>query len=271
VTAVARDANSLPEMPGMRVVIADLASDYSLSLSNVGKIDSVVHLAQAGGWNAFPTNAGAIASVAVAATTCLAEFAVAHGAKSFVLASSGGIYGPSQTPILETAPIKAASELGFYLSAKAAAETLVEFFAPHIAVHKLRYFFIYGPGQRDEFLIARMLRSVQEGLPIRLAQGTGPRLNPIHVEDASYATISAIRCAVPVTANIAGPDIVNLSTIVDRLGTLLGRRPNLQPNSDAPQDYVADATIMSRHLHVARIGLETGLAMICNPKCKPEW
>jgi nucleoside-diphosphate-sugar epimerase len=260
VTALARKPDSLPKIPGLRIVYADLSSDFFPDLENIGTVDGVLHLAQAGGWSEFPVNAGKIAAVAVASTSRLAEYAVAQGAKTFVLASSGGIYGPSPVPIPETAPIRPATELGFYLSAKAAAETLSDFFTPYMTVHKLRYFFMYGKGQRDEFLIARMLRSVRDGTPIRLAQGTGPRLNPVYVEDAANATVAALDCTSPVTANIAGPDVSNLATIVDNLGRLVGRTPVCEPTTDLPQDYVADTSVMSHQLWVARIGLAIGLS-----------
>lgn len=259
VTALAREPASLPSHPGLRAVHADLGGDFSREIRTVGAVDGVVHLAQAGGWNAFPANAGSIAAVSVAATSRLAEYAVEQNAESFVLASSGGIYGPSAEPIQETAPIRPATELGFYLSAKAAAETLLDFFAPNLIVHKLRYFFIYGPGQRDEFLIARLLQNVRNGVPIHLARGVGPSLNPIHVEDAARATLAVLNCASPTTVNIAGPDVANLATIVGQLGQLVGREPMCEARPEAPQDYVADTRVMSDHLGVSAIDLKLGL------------
>ena len=58
VTALVRDARRFPEGPGLRVVAADLETDFSTSLTGIGSADAVVHLAQSGGWNAFPVNAG---------------------------------------------------------------------------------------------------------------------------------------------------------------------------------------------------------------------
>jgi nucleoside-diphosphate-sugar epimerase len=126
-----------------------------------------------------------VAGVAIAATAHLAEAAVSAGAKTFVYASSGGIYGPSERPIRESDPIRPAAELGFYLAAKAAAEQLLGYFSPHLTVHILRPFFVYGPGQGETFLLPRLIRSVRTGTPIRVDGGRGTILNPVYCEDAA--------------------------------------------------------------------------------------
>lgn len=264
VTVLVRAGSRLPESPGLRVLHADLETDFQSVLSGAGRCDGVVHLAQAGKWNAFPVNAGKIAAVSLAATARLAEYAVKSGAKTFLLASSGGIYGPSSVPIREEAPIRPAGELGFYLATKAAAETLVEFFAPHLTVHRLRYFFIYGDGQRDEFLMARMIRFVRDGAPIRLAGGRGPLLNPIHVGDAARATLACLKRENALTANIAGPEIADLASITRSIGRIVGRAPHFETGEGTPEDYVADTSLMREELCAAEINLSAGLTMACN-------
>lgn len=260
VTALVRHVGQLPEHACLYPVAADLAGDFSASLARIGNCDDVVHLAQTSGWSAFPAKAGMLASVAVAATTRLAEHAAATGARRFVLASSGGIYGPSTRPICEDEPYQPSAELGFYLASKVAAEMLVAYFSPYLTVHRLRYFFIYGPGQREEFLIPRMVRSVRCGTPVRLARGRGPRLNPIYVEDAARATVACLRLETPLVANIAGPEVANLAAIVETIGRIVACTPVCEAFDADPQDYVAETTVMDGVLGKAVMPLAAGLA-----------
>ena len=55
----------------------------------------------------------------------------------------------------------------------------------------LRFFFVYGPGQSNEMLIPRLVKSVREGQPIALDGLDGLRINPVYVEDAVRAVVSA--------------------------------------------------------------------------------
>jgi UDP-glucose 4-epimerase len=259
VIAVARP-RGVARLPGrVATVEVDLARPEVTELATLGPFDAVIHLAQAAGWHDFPRNAGQVAAVSLTATAYLAELAVSVGAKVFVLASSGGIYGPSPIPILETAPIRPAQELGFYLAAKAAAEQLLGFFSPQLTVHILRPFFVYGPSQVQSFLVPRLIHSVRYGTPIRVNGGRGARVNPIHVDDAANAFVAALDLSTPLVANIAGPNIVNVREIADLAAMHLGKSARFQIIDSQPDDFVADTTVMSARLGKAAIEFGAGL------------
>lgn len=238
----------------------DLAQASAKSLATLGPLQAVIHLAQAPGWHDFPKHAGQVAALSVAATAHLAEAAVEVGADTFVLASSGGIYGPSDHPIAETTPIKPAADLGFYLATKAAAEQMLQYFEKHLRIHILRPFFVYGAGQNETFLMPRLVRSIRDGLPIRLEGGTGPLINPIHVEDAAAAFTAALDLPQPLVSNIAGPEIVSIREIADLLAALLGRAPIFSSTDGKPGNFVADTTRMVTQLGPAPTGVKSGLA-----------
>lgn len=245
----------------------DLSCLAPTSLNVLGKFDGVVHLAQGSGWHDFPRAAGMIASIGIAATAHLAECAVAAGAKTFVFASSGGIYGPSDRPIVETDPIRPAAELGFYLAAKASAEQLLAYFSPHITVHILRPFFVYGRGQTDQFLLPRIAKSVGNGTPIRINAGRGPLLNPLHADDAAECFRQAIRCDQPVVANLGGPDVVSLRSVAEMIGRNIGKTPSFDIVPEEPQDFVADISIMSHALVAPKVSIDLGIAELQEPAC----
>ncbi|UGY16070.1 NAD-dependent epimerase/dehydratase family protein [Bradyrhizobium septentrionale] len=264
VTALIRPGAPLAGDTNARTVEADLSGDFSPDLQQVGRVDAIIHLAQAGGWKDFPRQTGAIAAVSIAAAARLAEYGVSHGARQFILASSGGIYGPSAQALTEDAPIRPTSELGFYLQAKASAETLLQCFEPHLVVSRLRYFFIYGPGQSEDFLIARISRSIARGESIRLGEACGPRLNPIYVDDAARATMAALDLKESCAINVAGPEIASLREIAELIANVSNHRVAIEPVDKSPDHYVGATDRMVKLLGSPTIGLKDGISRVCH-------
>lgn len=256
--------------PGSRGLLADSMTAFELDLatctqadlSALGHFDGVIHLAQAPGWHNFPAGAGDIAAVALASTARLAEAAVTAGAKWFVLASSGGIYGSSTRPITEDAAQRGGNTLGFYLAAKASAERLLGFFSPHLRVIILRPFFVYGPGQSDTFLIPRLVASVRAGRPIILDGGRGPKLNPVWHEDAARAFVGAGKLPQAEILNLAGPETLTLREIAMEIGSALGCVPVFRETKADPADYMADTQRLATCLGLPPTGMRAGIAQL---------
>lgn len=254
------------QVTGAQVVRLDLAGDLGPMLDQIAAPDAIVHLAQEPGWHGFPVNSARIVQVASGATAQLLEYAARAGVGRFVYASSGGIYGPSEGPISESAPINPTGDIGYYLAAKAAGDMLVRAFRPApFTTAVLRYFFVYGPGQRTDFLVPRLFNSVQTGASVTLAQGRGPKLNPVFVSDAAEATIAALDQAGDTVVNIGGPDTWMLRDMVQFMGGLVGLAPVLVETDECVRDFMAD-TSAAHALHVPRVGLEEGLRAVFESK-----
>ena len=195
-------------------------------------VDGVVHLAQSRRFRAFPEGARDVFGVNVESTAALLDWCVRRGIRRFVLASSGGIYGHGRDPFTEEYPVGSAGPLGYYLASKHCAELLSESYTDHMTVIILRLFFVYGPGQRPDMLIPRLVRSVAEGGLITLDGEDGLRTNPVHVADA----VSAIRHALDLEQshkiNVAGPDALSLRQIADSIGARLGELQHRAEKSD---------------------------------------
>jgi UDP-glucose 4-epimerase len=249
-------------VPGAQPAGIDLSANTGQAFAAVGAFDAAVHLAQAQGWRGFPAQAGLITAVNISAASAFAEAACQAGARTFVYASSGGIHGPSPSPITESAPVRPAGELGFYLAAKAAAETLLGHFTPHITLHILRPFFVYGPGQAEAFLVPRLVKAIRSGTPIPIAGQDGTRLNPVYVEDAAAAFVAALDAGEPVTANVAGPEIVSIREIVEAIAARLGRPARFEFLDRAADQYVADTSVMNQRLYQPTIRLGMGLEQL---------
>jgi len=238
--------------------------DFARGTPPVGlprRIDSVIHLAQATDYRDFPNGASQIYDVSAHATQQLLDWAYRVGARRFIFASTGGLYAPSSEALTETSPLAIAEDpLAFYLSAKRIGEMLAERYARVMTIVILRFFFVYGPGQRPNMLFPRLIASIQAGKPILLQGREGTRMNPIYVEDAARAIVPCLELTESATINIAGPEVVSMSAISGHIGEALGRRPAFTGDpAAAPSNLIGDIERMRARLGAPLIPPREGI------------
>ena len=253
-------SRSAQDAAGAQSIPLDLSGEIDVS-QLPAKVDSVVYLAQSSRFREFPEAVDDIFGVNVARPVALLDYARRAGASNFVYASTGGVYGSADLPLAENSPAPAPSQrLGFYPATKRAAEILAEAWSPYMNVAILRYFFIYGAGQKSDMLVPRLVDSVIEGRPVTLQGEDGLSLNPIHVSDAARATAAAVGLDRSLTANIAGPEVTSLRGMCDIIGRKLGREPVYQFQADRkPASLIADISIMRQSLHDPSVRFERGV------------
>ena len=85
-------------------------------------------------------------------------------------ASSGGIYGGKSGEIFSEDDLLAVDNpLGFYLSGKLCSEIIFQNYMHYFETAViLRPFFIYGPDQKKDMFIPRLIQSIQKETPIFL-------------------------------------------------------------------------------------------------------
>lgn len=244
---------------GITYLEADLSQKITLSKSDIGAIDTVFHLAQADGHGDFIGSASNIVSVTLNSLCQLAELSCSLGVKKFILASSGGIYGGGEQTFTEESPITFSDSLSFYLATKAAAEYLLKYFNKYFDISMLRYFFIYGPNQKSEMLIPRMLDAIMKDKEITLSTEQGPLLNPIYVDDAAKATMACMKTEKFPIINIAGDEIISLRKICEMIGSLIGKEPTFSIQNGSVKNFIGNNTLMRQTLHVPETLLMMGL------------
>ena len=156
------------------------------------EVDTIVYLAQSDHFRDFPDKSQDIFAVNAASVLQMLDYARESGVKRFIYASSGGVYGSSQDVLIENTSLSINNKLGFYLSTKICAEALLENYIPYMSIIILRFFFVYGFGQRKDMLIPRLVDSVRQGEPIHLQGKEGFKLNPIYVVDAVHSIKKAL-------------------------------------------------------------------------------
>jgi nucleoside-diphosphate-sugar epimerase len=229
-------------------------------------IDTIVHLAQERDYRAFPEKASPVFAINTASTLQLLDWGRSAHVQRFVLASTGGLYAPSPTPVTEKSLVAISEEsLAFYFRTKQSAELIAKGFQKLMTIAILRFFFVYGSGQAPTMLLPRLIASVREGRPIHLVGKDGLAFNPIHASDAGAAVVAATSLEDHLLANVAGPETVTLRALGQQIGEIVGRQVQFEgPVDTASPAMVADIDLMRRKLRAPSVGIAEGLAETIN-------
>ena len=246
VWAVTRHAPAASSTDGVTWVKADLTSpDFVTTLPAAA--DVAIHLAQSPRYAEFPEGARDMFDVNVASTARLLEWARRSSVRQLILASSGAVVLPGH-------------ERSFYAASKKSAELIAQSYADLFSVLVLRPFFIYGPGQRSTMLVPRLIGMVQSGREVRLTGPDGSRLNPIHVDDAVAAIVSAVTRQVSGTINLAGPQVVTIREMSEAIGRHLGITPRFAAADGEPADLTGDITMLREQLIAPQRTFDPGVS-----------
>lgn len=263
VYCISRREDSRASHPNIQWIQQDLSKkiDYSIFPE---KIDSIVHLAQSRHYREFPEKVLDIFDVNDCSTLQLLDYGRKVGIRSFVFASTGGVYAPTSGPMREDSPL---NPQGFYPLSKYIAERLVQSYAPYFSTSILRLFFIYGEGQAN-MLIPNLIHSVKDGRPVILNSETGIKITPTYVSDVVKAIGEAIKLEGHEIINVSGEEVVSIAEIARTIGEMLTIQPKYEytPNPNS-MDFIVDNRKMKNLLGIVpevpfREGLERTIRSI---------
>jgi len=206
----------MPFGSGVSVIYMDLARELDLS-ALPEKIDAIIHTAMSHG--TFPASARESFAVTVSCTQQLLDYGIRSGARQFVLASTGDVYGRRLAPCRETDPPRPDS---FYGATKYSAELLVRAYSEFLVPTVLRIFHAYGPGQSEK-LVAYLSKQIASHEAIQLHQGHRPYLTPTYIDDVCLAFERALETSYSGVLNVAGDTVISVKGIAELIAELLGR------------------------------------------------
>ncbi len=245
---------SPPPLPGVRWHEADLADGAGVAdlLCELAP-ERLVHLAwcmEHGHYWRAPENVAWVEW-----SLNLVRAFVRHGGRRLLVLGTCAEYGWSSAtePLRESrSPIAPAT---LYGAAKDALRRVAGAYAEQEGVELAwaRPFFLYGPRERPERLVASTVRSLSAGEPV--STGAGARVRDfLHVQDAAGALAALLDSPVTGAVNVASGVGVRVDEVVEHLAWLLGRpelvrRETLPDRPGEPPLLVAD---------VARLREEVG-------------
>jgi len=262
VTALVRQ---LPLNPyhGVEYIELDLAAEWDTSVLPEN-CDVVIHLAQSNNYKDFPGSALEVYNVNLSSTLKLLDYGRRANISRFILASTGGLYPQNRLPLNEQSELFALDKLTHYLGTKLSAEIFARNYLPYFDVDMLRIFFMYGPGQKINMLVPRLITSILDGKPVLLPGGNGIALNPIYVSDVATVIKSRIASQGSAVLNVSGQEVVTIKELANRIGAYLGKDPVFE--IDKPQlDLVSESKLCLEMLSGQTVSLDNGLA------CTIDW
>jgi UDP-glucuronate 4-epimerase len=235
---------------GLPVERLDLVED-ELDLSGV---EGVFHLAGQPGVSSFGDVFPLYVRRNVVASQRLFE-AVAKAGARLVFASSSSVYGDAESyPTPEDTRPRPISPYGI---TKLACEHLLAAYARELGLEgiALRYFTIYGPRQRPDMALSKMIACLVEQRPFELHGDGSQSRSFTYVDDTVDATILAMERAQPgAVLNVGGGAEVSMRDVIETLESVSGRQLEIVRGPRRLGDQTRTAA------NTKRIGEQTGWA-----------
>lgn len=199
-----------------------------------GKYDTVVHLAARAGVRPSIENPKGYIDTNITGTYNLLEGARSAGTRHFVFASSSSVYGLARTvPFSESLPLP--QTLSPYAATKLSGEHLCGNFSNlyGMRVVCLRFFTVYGPGQRPDLAIHKFTDMIERGQPIPKFGGGHTQRDYTYIDDIIQGVLGAIRYAHDGAEsfdifNLGESETTTLNELIEAIETSLGKKAVIQ-------------------------------------------
>jgi UDP-glucose 4-epimerase len=235
------------------------------SLTSVGRLDRVFHLAAAG---VSPTEAARkVVETNVLGTLAALQLGLEAGATRFVYCGSCFEYGPGELHREDSLP-RPISEYG---ASKAAGRLLAEAFshAHRLPVVSVLPFTVYGPYEAAYRLVPSVCLSIVRGDPIELTTGEQTR-DLVYVEDVVEGLLAASRVDGG-TFNLCTGNSIPVYEVARRLVAVAGVEVELRRGA-LPSRPVEFLTLSGDPSHTARVlGWEARTALDDGLRLTLDW
>lgn len=261
-----KNIEGLEANPLFELIEADIVDIDSLGLEDAG-IDLVFHqAAQAGVRASWGAEFAHYTHHNVLGTQRLLEWARQVDLRRFVYASSSSVYGDSdKLPMNEDDLPKPISPYGV---TKLAAEHLCNLYYQNFDVPtvSLRYFTVYGPGQRPDMAFNRFIRAILAGEEL-VIYGNGEQTRDFtFIDDIVSVNLAAAAASKEVSGrvyNIGGGSRISVNGVLEILGRLTGKKVKVRYEpvqaGDPPHTYANTARARSELGFMPKSSLEDGL------------
>ena len=221
-----KDKNILPiKNHSQFQLISDNLKNIDLS-SLLQDVDYIFHLAaQAGVRTSWGKNFSVYTENNISATQKLLEAAKDSSIKKLIYASSSSVYGLCpELPMTESSPLLPYSPYGV---TKLAAENLCQLYFKNYNVPSvsLRFFTVYGPGQRPDMAFHIFLKAINENKPIPL-YGDGKQTRDFtYIDDIVDANVRSLdKGQSGEIYNVGGGNRKEMKTLFPLLEKITGKK-----------------------------------------------
>ena len=204
--------------------------------------DVVLHLAARAGVRPSIENPDLYARTNVLGTLQVLDAAVKHKVGKFLFASSSSVYGATdEVPFRESAALR--RTFSPYAATKVSGEQICSTYSSlhGLPVVILRFFTVYGPGQRPDLAIHKFTRAIWEGRPIQQFGDGSSRRDYTYIDDI----VQGVRGAVDYSRakfdifNLGESETTSLTGLIAAIESALGKKAVIERKPDQPGDMPA--------------------------------
>ena len=201
--------------------------DFVQSVVASGRFDAITHLAARAGVRPSLKDPQLYIDTNITGTHHLLEAAHQHGVGRFLFASSSSVYGlAKKVPFTEDLALP--QTLSPYAATKLAGEQLCGNYA-HLYGMKvvcLRFFTVYGPGQRPDLAIHKFTDAIHRGQSIPQYGDGSTRRDYTYIDDIVQGVTGALRYEGPAfdIFNLGENQTTTLSELIVEIEKALGKK-----------------------------------------------
>ena len=234
---------NIATLPGQPEVFeGDICDPAAVERAFAPGWDVVLHLAARAGVRPSIENPDLYARTNVLGTLQVLDAAVKHKVGKFLFASSSSVYGATdEVPFRESAALR--RTLSPYAATKVSGEQICSTYSSlhGLPVVILRFFTVYGPGQRPDLAIHKFTRAIWEGRPIPQFGDGSSRRDYTYIDDI----VQGVRGAVDYSRakfdifNLGESETTSLTGLIAAIESALGKKAVIERKPDQPGDMPA--------------------------------
>jgi len=226
--------------PNFRLLRNDLATSSSTELTELvaEHVDVIVHLAAKAGVRPSIEHPLLYQQANVIGLQNMLDFAKAKNIKQFVFASSSSVYG-----INDHYPWKEDEQLlpiSPYAMTKLSGEMLGHVYSKLFGIRfiALRFFTVYGPGQRPDLAIHKFTKNILKGDPISMFGDGSTSRDYTFVDDTVQGVIGAMQYDKTNFAiiNLGNSYTITLKELIQGIEDVSGKKAIIENHPDQPGD-----------------------------------
>lgn len=222
--------------PNFSLIQGDIRNPEDLQKAQ--NVDAIIHLAAKAGVRPSIENPGLYLDVNINGTRILLDYARENGIKQFLFASSSSVYGINENvPWIEEDPLLPISP---YASSKVAGEMLGHVYSHLYGIRfvALRFFTVYGPGQRPDLAIHKFFKAISNDQPIPVFGDGSTSRDYTFVDD----TVRGIVAALDYTRsdfeiiNLGNHRTITLGSLIEAIEDTVGKKAIIDRHPEQPGD-----------------------------------
>lgn len=201
-------------------------------------VDCIVHIAAKAGVRPSIENPMSYQLANVIGLQNMLEFAKEKKVKQFVFASSSSVYGVNDHyPWKEDEKLMPISP---YASTKLSGEMMGHVYSKLFGIRfiALRFFTVYGPGQRPDLAIHKFTKAIVKGMPVMMYGDGSTSRDYTFVEDTVQGIIGAINYTASdfEIINLGNNYTVSLKELIVAIEEVTGKKAIIEKHPEQPGD-----------------------------------